>query len=262
MDWYENTPYDEYVEQVFTVDDCREDFEKVKKYFQDKEYHKNAMIAFFTNWRKMPDGVAEDADAFFIDEDITVTDIPDWMKAQPYGLVRRNQLVMSGRCCLPVKTPKGKIAGFLGWDPTVTPKYLDSLNYGYKATTTMLYGMENIGTYYNNDKPVFLTEGSMCTLWLRSQGYQALSSLGSTLTPYMVSILSRFKNRLYAVPDNDTAGFSFKKSIKYKLPQANVLMVREGKDIDGCRENHKDELLEDLQNIQNILYKPKILIRC
>ena len=269
MDGYGYTSYDDssygdvmyQSAQTFTVDDCREDLERIKNYFQNKDYHENAMTAFFTNWRKMPDGVAEDADAFFIDEDIAVTDLPEWMRAQPYGLVKRNTITMSGRCCLPVKTAKGKIAGFLGWDPTTTPKYLDSSNYGYKATTTLMYGMENIEEYYFNNKPVFLTEGSMCVLWLRSQGFQALSSLGSTLTPYMVEVLSRFGNRLYAVPDNDAAGFAFKKSIKYKLPLANIIMVKEGKDIDGCRGEHSDELLEDLNNITNLLYRPKILIR-
>ena len=259
------TSYDEfygYNEQVFTIDECRDDLEKIKNYFQNMDYHKNAMIAFFTNWRKMPDGVAEDADAFFINEDIEVIDLPDWMKAQPYGLVQRNYITMSGRCCLPVKTPNGKIAGFLGWDPTITPKYLDSVNYGYKAVNNMLYGMENIEKYYNSKEPVFLTEGSMCTLWLRSQGFQAMSSLGSYLTPYMFTILNRFGNRLYVVPDNDEAGFGMKKKVKYKLPKANIIMVKEGKDIDGCRENNADVLLEDLRNITNLLYIPKILIRC
>lgn len=264
MDGYGYTPYEEYgyQEQVFTVDNCRDDLESIKNYFQKKDYHADAMTAFFTNWRKMPEGVAEDADAFFIDEDIVPIDLPEWMRAQPYGLVKRNQITMSGRCCLPVKSPTGKIAGFLGWDPTTTPKYLDSLNYGYKATTTMLYGMENIEKYYNSNEPVFITEGSMCTLWLRSQGFQAMSSLGSYLTPYMITILSRFKNRLYIVPDNDQAGFKFKNTARYKLPLANFIMVKEGKDIDGCRENNKDVLLEDLRNITNLLYRPKILIRC
>lgn len=264
MDGFYETPYKEYGynENIFTVDDCRDDLEKVKEYFQNKEYHKDAMTAFFTNWRKMPEGVAEDADAFFIDEDIEPIDIPEWMRAEPYGIVRRNMISMSGRCCLPVKTPTGKIAGFLGWDPTTTPKYIDSKNYGYKAVTTLLYGMENIGKYYSNNEPVFLTEGSMCTLWLRSQGFQALSSLGSYLTPYMITILSRFGNRLYAVPDNDEAGFKFRKSIKYKLPLANAIMVKEGKDIDGCRVEHSEELINDLKNITNLLYRPKIILKC
>ena len=62
--------------------------------------------------------------------------------------------------------------------------------------------------YYDNDKPVYLVEGIVCCLYLRSKGFQAFASLGSHLTPYVITILSRFGNRLIVIPDNDTIGKS------------------------------------------------------
>ena len=245
----------------YTVEDCRKDLVRVKEYFQSLPIHKDAMEAFWINYRKMPRNVIDIADSFYVNEELKVEDLPEWITQSSFGIVRGQHILMAGRCVIPVKTSTNDIAGFLGWDPYVKPKYLDSYTYGYKAKKTMLFGMQDIEKYYNSKEPVFLTEGSMCTLWLKAHGFQALSSLGSSLSSYNVTILKRFGMRLYAIPDNDEAGYNFAKSIKYNLPLARICMVLDGKDVDGCRKEHEEELLEDLHNINNLLYKPKILIR-
>lgn len=63
------------------------------------------------------------------------------------------------------------------------------------------------------------------------------------------------------VPDYDEAGEHFLKQIKYKLPMANSIMVRKGKDIDGCRREHEEELLKELSMITNPMIKTNLIMR-
>jgi hypothetical protein len=63
------------------------------------------------------------------------------------------------------------------------------------------------------------------------------------------------------LPDNDDAGESYLRQIMFTLPKAQRFMVRTGKDIDGCRREHAEELNEDLRNINTPGYKFKMLIR-
>lgn len=246
---------------IYTIEDAREDLDKIPDFFKAMPYHKDAMEAFLINTRHMPRSVIEESGAFFIDEDTSRYDLPEWMQSESLGIVHKGGITMFGRCVFPVKDPMGHIMGFVGWDPTTTPKYLDSYNYGYRAKATMFYGMEKILEYYKSSEPVFLVEGLMCCQWLRSQGFQSLASLGSHLNPYQITIAKRFNSRLVVVPDNDEAGEGFLKQCYFKLPKAFKIMVKDGKDIDGCRGEHAEELIKDLQNITNIGYKPTICIR-
>lgn len=246
---------------IYTVEDARKDLDKIPNYFKQKPYHNDAMRAFLINTREMPESVVEDSGAFFIDEDIETYDLPEWMQSESLGIVHKGHITMSGRCVFPVKDPMNHIMGFIGWDPTVTPKYLDSYNYGYKAKATTFFGMEHIYDYYKSKEPVFLVEGIMCSLWLRSQGFQSLASLGSHLTPYCIAIAKRFGTRLVVIPDNDEAGESYLRQCYFQLPKAFKLMVKDGNDIDGCRHEHAAELIEDLKNVTNPSYKTKICIR-
>ena len=246
---------------IYTVEDARRDLDKIPEFFKAMPYHDDAMRAFLINTREMPESVIEDSGAFFVDEDLTLYDLPDWMHSESLGIVHKGYITMAGRCVFPVKDPMGHVMGFVGWDPTTKPKYLDSYNYGYRAKATTFYGMEKILEYYKSKEPVFLVEGLMCCRWLRSQGFLSLASLGSHLNPYCVSIAKRFGTRLVVVPDNDEAGEHYLTQCYFQLPKAFKIMVKDGNDIDGCRRDHKDELLEDLRNITNLAYIPKICIR-
>lgn len=259
--------YDEFQEYVaqYSVDELREDLDRIVNFFRDQPYHQHAMELFIRDFRELPLSIADEAKAFVVDEEMTLSELPDWMFSEPLGFVKNKTIPMSGRCVFPVMDIYGHAMGFCGWDPFETPKYLDSRNYGYRAKITTLYGMEKMSEYYNSKKPVFVTEGLMCTLYLRSQGFQALSSLGSWLTKYVITILSRFGNRLVMVPDNDETGDKFVKQIKYSLPNAMIIQCMYGKDIEGFRklEDHKYEaqLLDDLKNIENPFATTKLLIR-
>lgn len=249
------------------VEEVYDKLEAIADWFRSQDYHDHMMYLYLEDFRKLPASVAKDSGAFAVpdESEIPINVYPEWMRDFRLGFIKNNQLVMQGRCVFPIKNSKGRIIGFLGWDPFATPKYRDSSNAGYKANATTFLGMENIGEYYSSDKPVFITEGSMCTFYLRSKGFQSMSSLGSHLTKYQIQILKRFGRRCVIVVDNDDAGFSYAKQVKYALPQATVVMCEHGKDIEGCRKEddhaYEQSLLNDLRNISNPFYRPVELVR-
>lgn len=256
--------YDFYV-QEYSVEDTRKDLGKIVEFFKNQPYHEHAMKLFIVDYRELPMQVAIDSDAFCVDEELPLSEFPEWIKDESLGFVKGDYCPMSGRCVFPVKDVKGQVMGFCGWDPFAQPKYLDSKNYGYKAKLTTLYGMEKLPEYYESGKPVFVTEGLMCCVYLRSKGFQALASLGSHLTPYVITILSRFGNRLVMVPDNDETGDAYVKQVKNKLPKAICVQVAYGKDIENCRkmEDHcyEEQLMKELSLLSNPFARTSLLIR-
>lgn len=259
--------YDDYelYGDVYTIEDVREDLERVVRYFRNMDYWEDAMKAFLVDYRELPFEVANTSDAFAIDENTPIGSLPDWMQQEALGIVRRGHLYYAGRCVFPVKDVRGQVAGFIGWDPFEQPKYLDSKNYGYKAKVATLYGMEKLPEYYVSKEPVIVTEGMMDTLYLRSKGFCALASLGSYLTPYVVAILSRFGNRLVMIPDCDETGDKYVAQVKRSLPKAMCFQVGYGKDVEGCRkiEGHKyeEQLLKELKSVSNPFVRTDLLIR-
>ena len=255
----------EYYVTEYEIDDVREDLGNIVRFFRAQSYHQHAMELFIEQFRELPLSVADTSDAFCVDEELPISELPEWMLQEPLGFVRGKWIPMWGRCVFPVKDVYGNVMGFCGWDPFVEPKYLDSRNYGYKAKDTTLYGMEKLQEYYVSKKPVFVTEGLMCTLYLRSQGFQALASLGSHLTPYVIQILLRFGNRLIMVPDNDETGDKYVAQIKRRLPKAMIIQCLKCKDIEGFRKikdhAYEQELLKELSSLSNPFIKTKLFIR-
>ena len=142
---------------------------------------------------------------------------------------------------------------------------MDSQNYGYKAKETTCYGMELLPEYYASDKPVYIVEGIVCCLYLRSKGFQSLALLGSSITRYMQIILSRFGSRLIVIPDNDAcgktledvdsemAGERFVLQAKRALPKAIIIQSVIAKDIDDTRKInnyvYEDLFIADLKQV-------------
>lgn len=264
-----------YAEQAFlfqsvvTIEEQRKRLNEVVKYFKENEAGYEPMLQYVAGLRALPVEAIRGADAFFINEDTPLAVIPEEYRHESYGICNRNRVIYAGRCIYPVKDVNGDVMGFCGWDPNKVPKYLDSKNYGYKAKSNSLYGMERLKEYYSNDKPVILVEGLVDCLLLRSIGVQALALLGSMLTSYVTVILSRFGDRLVVVPDNDnvdglavdrTAGEGFVQQVFRKLPKARVYQTIEFNDLNDCwraGEEHKIALAEDFKNINNMFYQFK-----
>ena len=249
----------------YSVEDARQELNNVVAWFREQEWHEVAMKTCIEHGRLLPLHVADDADCFFVPESLMEFELPEWMRVPALGIVKFGRLTQFGRLVYPVKDVKGDVMGFCGWDKFVEPKYLDSKNYGYKAKASTLYGMEKLPEYYKSKEPVFVTEGIVCCLWLRANGFQAMALLGSNMTPYVIEILKRFGSRLVMVPDNDETGDKFVRKIKWSLKKAIIIQPAYGKDLDGCRKIdegiYEKQLISELKSLSNPFVRTQLLIR-
>lgn len=177
-----------------------------------------------------------DADAFMVQPEVSPLILSEELRHDSLGFCRDSYLVYSGRLVYPVKDVKGDVMGWCGYDKFEDCKYLDSVNNGYKAKVTTVYGMERIEEYYRSNEPVFFVEGIVCCLYLRQSGFQALATLGSSLSPYVTTIASRFGHRAVFITDSDEAGNKYRKQVRYRLPLARCVQSKIAKDVDDSRQ--------------------------
>lgn len=236
----------------------REMNNKIVEVFKAQEDYLQNVTWFAELGRNLKVQTLLDCDSFMVQDDAELHILPPELRDEGTGFVRNNRLVYQGRYVYPVKDVHGDVMGWCGYDKFEAPKYLDSLTYGYKAKTTTLFGMEKLEEYYRSSEPVFVTEGIVCTLWLRQEGFQAMASLGSHLTPYVIEILKRFERRLIMIPDSDEAGLKYKTQCKYVLPYARVMQSRVAKDVDDSRQANS-ELATELRKCFNRFYASPLL---
>ncbi len=233
-----------------TVAQSRLQLDRIAQMFRDIP-DQHLYMKFFAALRKnFPLQALYDAGAFAVPEDYTVYFLPEELRHDSYGMCRDNTLVYAGRFVYPVHDTRGHVAGWCGYDAAGDPKYLDSTNYGYSAKDGLFYGAEKLPEYYRSTEPVIVVEGIVCCLWLRSEGFQALASLGSHLTPYMISTLKRFGTRCVVIPDADEAGNKYRRQVSRTLPQARCLQSCIAKDIDDSRQVNPDLAVEVRKAIQ------------
>lgn len=232
------------LEHEDTVAQSRLQLDRIAQLFRELPDQELYMKFFAATRHKFPLQAFYDAGAFAIPEDFTAYFLPEELRHDSYGMCRDNELIYAGRFVYPVHDTKGHIAGWCGYDKCGLPKYLDSTNYGYSAKSGLFYGAEKLPEYYRSDETVIIVEGIVCCLWLRSQGFQALASLGSHLTPYMISTLKRFGTRCLVIPDADEAGNKYRNQVRRTLPHARCLQSCIAKDIDDSRQVNPDLAVE------------------
>lgn len=250
-------------ETQFSVEDSRQDLNRLVKFFQNLPRQKEYLQTAFINERKLTEEIAMEQKIFFVPEEMSISEIPKEFQADSLGMIKNGHFVFEGRLVYPVMDTKKNVMGFCGWDKFIRPKYLDSKNHGYKAKATTFYGMEKLEQYYKSEQPVYIVEGIVCCLYLRSKGFQAGALLGSSITPYVAQILQRFKDRLVVVPDNDSIGKPLNeltnhlsgehlvKQAKRLLPKAITIQSQIAKDIDDSRliEGKEELLLGELKEV-------------
>jgi len=254
-------------EAEFSVEKTREDLNAIADFYLNKEYQEEALLAIGKE-RKLPAEVLRAHKAFYVDFDETLNSLPEEYRSEALGLVKYKDVIYAGRFVYSVMDVKGNVMGFCGWDPGGEPKYLDSKNHGYKAKEATFYGMEKLPEYYRSSEPIYVVEGIVCCLYLRSKGLQAIALLGSSMTKYVVTILKRLEKRLVFIPDNDVIGKSvvdinctkpagehFVKQVKRELPSARVIQSIIAKDVDDTR------LFEDGKYEEDFLAELKIVAR-
>lgn len=218
-----------------TIADTRLKLDQIADIYKRRPEQEGWIKAFAMLRKNFPVQALLDADAFAVEINDTPYLLPEELQHDALGFVSGSHMVFSGRFVYPIKDTKGHVAGWCGYDAFGLPKYLDSHNYGYKAKSGLFYGSERLEEYYRSTRTVFVVEGIVCCLWLRSQGFQALASLGSYLTPYMIATLNRFGRRCVVLPDSDLAGTNYRKQVARYLPKALCLQSRIAKDVDDSR---------------------------
>lgn len=226
---------------------------RIVECFKQQEDYEQLVTWFATLTRKLNPSILFEHDCFMVQPDTPSTILPKELIDDGTGFTRNGFMVYDGRFVYPVKDTHGDVMGWCGYDKFDAPKYFDSHTYGYKAKSSTLFGMERLEQYYRSKDPVFITEGIVCTMWLRQEGFQAMASLGSHLTPYVIEILKRFGQRLIMVPDSDEAGNNYKKQCHYVLPCVRVMQSRVAKDIDDSRLVN-DDLKRELLKCYNRFY--------
>jgi hypothetical protein len=253
----------ELAEREYSIEETRKDMSRMVDWFCNLPDQEQYLDIALQKYRHIPIELGKKQKIFFVDDEMLPAHMPEEFRSESLGFVRGSHIVYAGRLVYPVMDIKGDVMGFCGWDKFTKPKYMDSHNQGYKAKATTFYGMELLPEAYRSNLPIYLTEGIVCALYLRSKGFLAFASLGSQLTPYVIAILKRFGRRLCVIPDNDTVGKSVEEindskrtagegyvtQVKRFLPQATVLQSVIAKDPDDTR------LFEDGKYEQRFLYE-------
>lgn len=263
-------------ERQYSVEETRKDMNRMVDWFCSQPEQEHYLEVAVHKERKLPVSIARAQKVFFVNDEMVSGWLPDEFRAESLGFVRGNNVIFAGRLVYPVMDVMGDVMGFCGWDKVNKPKYLDSRNQGYKAKHATFYGMETLNEAYRNNQPVYIVEGIVCCLYLRSQGLQAYAMLGSNLTPYVLAILRRFGSRLVVIPDNDTVGKSvtdindnnqnagnkFVAQIKKELPLAKVIQSVIAKDIDDTRLYNNGEYEQQfLQELRQVVVNPFMVFK-
>ena len=215
---------------------------------------------------------------FMMDPDIPDNDIPSDFHHESYGVFKNfygnERNLYSGRFMIPVQDVYGNVMGFTGWcDDYIldnSPKYLDSINYGYKAKVCGFLGMQDLPRYYK-DGYIVICEGPFCYMYMKDHNLPALCSLGSSLSPTMVRIAERFEDKCLIIPDGtylnsegvlaiDDSGYKYRKQVHKLLPKARVIQPKFAKDIDDTRKWLKEQKEDGeeiiAEEIRRYLYEP------
>lgn len=239
--------------QETTVDVSRKQLNDIVNFFKARDAYLDEVTWFAELLRHLKPKTLLDCDAFMVQDDFLVTELPEELRHDSLGFCKGLDCVFQGRFVYPVKDVKGNVMGFCGYDKFSPVKYLDSINYGYKAKSYSLWGMEELPKYYDNNEPVFFVEGIVCAAYLRQEGLQSLATLGSTFSPYVLEILKRFGMRAIVVNDSDEAGTKCRNILQRKLPYLRCVQSTLAKDVDDSRQVNED-FANELSKMSNPFY--------
>ena len=241
-----------------SIEKSRKQLNQIVQLFKSRPDYEELVTAMAEKVRNLEPKTLFDCDSFMVQDDVLITEIPEELQHDSLGFCQGNNIKFSGRYVYPVKDVKGDVMGFCGYDKYSDVKYLDSINYGYKAKSFSLYGMEMLPTYYRNNEPVYFVEGIVCCLYLRQSGLQAMAWLGSSISSYVTEIMRRFGMRAICICDSDEAGVKCRKSIYKKLPGIRVLQSSISKDVDDSREVDPT-FIDEIRKFKDPFYKSKLL---
>lgn len=240
-----------------TVDKLRKQLNQIVDIFKNREEYLEEVTAFAEKVRMLEVQTLLDCDSFMVQPELDPNILPEELQHDSLGFCKGLSLVFEGRYVYPVKDVRGDVMGFCGYDMFSEVKYLDSINFGYKAKSYSLWGMEKMEEYYKSNELVYFVEGIVCALYLRQCGMQALALLGSNVSPYVAEIIRRFGHRAIVVCDSDEAGTHCRKMLKRLIPGIRCVQSTIAKDVDDSRKVNPD-FANELKKLSNIFYVSKL----
>lgn len=240
-----------------TVDTSRKQLNDLVSWFKSRDSYLEEVRIFAELVRNLDVQTLLDCDSFMVQDDFVSIELPEEFHHDSLGFCKDAYCVFTGRYVYPVKDVHGDVMGLCGYDKFSPVKYLDSLNYGYRAKSYSVWGMEKLPEYYNSDKPVFFVEGIVCALYLRQCELQALAMLGSSVSPYVREIISRFGSRAIIVCDSDEAGTKCRMSMRRYLPKVRCVQSAIAKDVDDSRQVDPS-FADELAKLTNPYYSSKL----
>lgn len=240
-----------------TIVSLRKTLNELVAWFKGQEHYLEEVSIMAEVVRNLEVQTLLDCDSFMVQEDFYLPLLPEEFQHDSLGFCKGDICLFSGRYVYPVKDVRGDVMGLCGYDKFSEMKYRDSVNYGYRAKSYSLWGMEELPKYYNNTEPVFFVEGIVCALYLRQCGLQSLATLGSIWSPYVLEIFRRFGPRAVSINDADEAGTKCRKILKYKAPYARKIQSRISKDVDDSRKVDP-AFIDELRKLKNPFYNSKL----
>ena len=242
-----------------TIDSLRKQLNRLVKFFKSRESYLEEVTYFAKLVRNLEVQTLLDCDSFMVQDDFNLMELPEEFFHDSLGFCRGDYCIFEGRYVYPVKDVHGDVMGFCGYDKFSEVKYLDSLNFGYKAKSYSLWGMERLPKYYTNSEPVYFVEGIVCALYLRQCGLQSLAMLGSNISPYVMEIIRRFGNRAIIICDADEAGSKCRQVLRKRLPYIRCVQSRIAKDVDDSRQVD-ESFADELRKLRNPMYNSLLFI--
>ena len=240
-----------------TITSLRKQLNDLVDWFKHRDSYLDEVTIMAEQVRNLDVQTLLDCDSFMVQDDFLLPELPEEFQHDSLGFCKGNYCVFQGRFVYPVKDNRGDVMGLVGYDKFSDVKYLDSLNYGYRAKSYSVWGMEKLPEYYRNDLPVFFVEGVVCALYLRQAGLQALATLGSNVSPYVLEIMRRFGSRAISINDSDEAGTRCRHMLRKRLPYIRCVQSRIAKDVDDSRQVDAS-FVEELRQLQNPFYSSKL----
>ena len=241
-------------QQDNTVEASRKDLNRIVEFFKSRPEYEQETIWSAELLRNLKPQTFFDHDVFMVQDDLTSDILPEDLRHDSLGFCRDSWLLFCGRLVYPVKDIHGDVMGWCGYDKFSDVKYLDSKNYGYRAKYGSVYGEEKLPEAYKSNDIIFFTEGIVCTLYLRENGFLSFATLGSTLTPYVVEIIKRFGRRAIVITDSDEAGNKYRAQVRRLCPLARPLQSRINKDLDDSRKVDPN-IVNELPKLRNPFYR-------
>lgn len=240
-----------------TISSMRKQLNGLVSWFKQRDSYLEEVTIMAEVVRNLEVKTLLDCDSFMVQDDFFLPELPEEYQHDSLGFCKGNYCVFQGRYVYPVKDNRGDVMGFVGYDKYSDVKYLDSLNYGYRAKSYSVWGMEKLPEYYRNNEPVFFVEGVVCALYLRQCGLQSLATLGSNYSPYVLEIMHRFGPRAISINDSDEAGTLCRKMLRRRLPYVRCIQSRVSKDVDDSRQVDPN-FVEELRKLRNPFASSKL----